>query len=183
LLLLRDRLSAAGPKIGTVVSGIREGLGSGRTVLPIAPVALGLGQRPNARWGRRRCFARWRSPEGVMSRTEGGGQMTETEDGRPRTEVTGGGRGQMRTVGISGTKSNERKDIELQGSAVVINLLFELQREFRGIQRVSAGRTLLLTDQIRRASRSDRGNLSEAWQKRPYVAHLSATDRCRWRTG
>ena len=55
----------------------------------------------------------------------------------------------------------------------VYKLAFELQQEiFNTSKRFPAEERYALTDQIRRASRSIGANLSEAWQKRLYVAHF-----------
>ena len=55
----------------------------------------------------------------------------------------------------------------------VYKLAFELQQEiFETSKRFPAEERYALTDQIRRASRSIGANLSEAWQKRLYVAHF-----------
>jgi four helix bundle protein len=55
----------------------------------------------------------------------------------------------------------------------VYKLAFELQQEiFKTSKRFPAEERYALTDQIRRASRSIGANLSEAWQKRLYVAHF-----------
>jgi four helix bundle protein len=52
-------------------------------------------------------------------------------------------------------------------------LAFELQQEiFETSKRFPAEERYALTDQIRRASRSIGANISEAWQKRRYVAHF-----------
>jgi four helix bundle protein len=50
---------------------------------------------------------------------------------------------------------------------------FELQQQiFELSKRFPAEERYALTDQIRRASRSIGANLSEAWQKRRYIAHF-----------
>jgi four helix bundle protein len=55
----------------------------------------------------------------------------------------------------------------------VYKLAFELQHEiFNTSKRFPAEERYALTDQIRRASRSIGANLSEAWQKRLYLAHF-----------
>jgi four helix bundle protein len=55
----------------------------------------------------------------------------------------------------------------------VYKLAFELQQEiFNTSKRFPAEERYALTDQIRRASRSIGANLSEAGQKRLYVAHF-----------
>ena len=55
----------------------------------------------------------------------------------------------------------------------VYKLAFELQQEIFQISKAfSAEERYALTDQIRRASRSVGANISEAWQKRRYVAHF-----------
>src|SRR6266496_1367533 len=55
----------------------------------------------------------------------------------------------------------------------VYQLAFELQQEiFETSKRFPAEERYALTDQIRRASRSIGANISEAWQKRRYVAHF-----------
>ena len=46
--------------------------------------------------------------------------------------------------------------------------IFEITKTFPGEEKYS------LTDQIRRASRSVGANLSEAWQKRRYIAHFTS---------
>jgi four helix bundle protein len=52
-------------------------------------------------------------------------------------------------------------------------LAFELQQEiFEASKLVPLEERYALTDQIRRASRSVGANVSEAWQKRRYVAHF-----------
>jgi four helix bundle protein len=66
----------------------------------------------------------------------------------------------------------------------VYKLAFELQQEIFQISKAfSAEERYALTDQIRRASRSVGANISEAWQKRRYVAHfISKLDGFRRRT-
>ena len=55
----------------------------------------------------------------------------------------------------------------------VYKLAFELQQEiFEVSKRFPAEERYALTDQIRRASRSIGANISEAWQKRRYIAHF-----------
>src|SRR6266853_5932552 len=55
----------------------------------------------------------------------------------------------------------------------VYKLAFEVQQKiFETSKRFPAEERYALTDQIRRASRSTGANLSEAWQKRLYVAHF-----------
>jgi len=55
----------------------------------------------------------------------------------------------------------------------VYKLAFELQQDiFETSKGFPAEERYALTDQIRRASRSIGANLSEAWQKRLYVAHF-----------
>jgi four helix bundle protein len=55
----------------------------------------------------------------------------------------------------------------------VYKLAFELQQEiFETSRSFPAEERYALTDQIRRAARSIGANLSEAWQKRRYVAHF-----------
>ena len=55
----------------------------------------------------------------------------------------------------------------------VYKLAFELQQNiFETSKRFPAEERYSLTDQIRRASRSIGANLSEAWQKRLYIAHF-----------
>ena len=55
----------------------------------------------------------------------------------------------------------------------VYMLAFELQQEvFELTKSFPKEERYALTDQIRRASRSIGANLSEAWQKRRYVAHF-----------
>jgi four helix bundle protein len=55
----------------------------------------------------------------------------------------------------------------------VYKLAFELQQEiFEASKRFPTEERYALTDQIRRASRSIGANLSEAWQKRLYIAHF-----------
>jgi len=55
----------------------------------------------------------------------------------------------------------------------VYQLAFDLQQEiFETSKQFPAGERFALTDQIRRASRSIGANLSEAWQKRLYIAHF-----------
>ena len=55
----------------------------------------------------------------------------------------------------------------------VYTLAFELQQEvFELTKSFPKEERYALTDQIRRASRSIGANLSEAWQKRRYVAHF-----------
>src|SRR5438874_13786007 len=55
----------------------------------------------------------------------------------------------------------------------VYKVAFELQQEIFAVsKRFPVEERYSLTDQIRRASRSIGANLSEAWQKRPYVAHF-----------
>lgn len=50
---------------------------------------------------------------------------------------------------------------------------FKLQQEiFELIKRFPYEELFSLTDQIRRSSRSIGGNISEAWQKRRYMAHF-----------
>ena len=50
-LLLRDRFPELEGKLETVVRGILEGLGQTRWLIPFAPAASGLGQRPDASLG------------------------------------------------------------------------------------------------------------------------------------
>src|SRR5213080_118137 len=55
----------------------------------------------------------------------------------------------------------------------VYKFAFELQQEiFDASNQFPSEERYSLTDQIRRASRSIGANLSEAWQKRRYVAHF-----------
>jgi four helix bundle protein len=55
----------------------------------------------------------------------------------------------------------------------VYKLVFALQQEiFEISKRFPADERYALTDQIRRASRSIGANISEAWQKRRYIAHF-----------
>jgi four helix bundle protein len=55
----------------------------------------------------------------------------------------------------------------------VYKLAFALQQEiFEISKRFPADERYALTDQIRRASRSIGANISEAWQKRRYIAHF-----------
>lgn len=55
----------------------------------------------------------------------------------------------------------------------VYKLAFEVQQEiFETSKRFPMEERYALTDQIRRASRSIGANISEAWQKRRYVAHF-----------
>jgi four helix bundle protein len=55
----------------------------------------------------------------------------------------------------------------------VYKLAFELQQEvFEISKRFPVEERYSLTDQIRRSSRSIGANVSEAWQKRRYVAHF-----------
>ena len=55
----------------------------------------------------------------------------------------------------------------------VYKLAFELQQNiFETSKRFPAEERYSLTDQIRRALRSIGANLSEAWQKRLYIAHF-----------
>ena len=55
----------------------------------------------------------------------------------------------------------------------VYKLAFELQQEiFELTKNFPREETYSLTDQIRRASRSVGANVSEAWMKRRYTAHL-----------
>ena len=55
----------------------------------------------------------------------------------------------------------------------VYKLAFEIQQGIFDIsKRFPAEERYALTDQIRRASRSIGANISEAWQKRRYVAHF-----------
>jgi len=52
---------------------------------------------------------------------------------------------------------------------------FELQQEIFELTKIFPKEELYaLTDQIRRASRSIGANLSEAWQKRRYIAHFTS---------
>ena len=55
----------------------------------------------------------------------------------------------------------------------VYKLAFETQQGILDIsKRFPREERYALTDQIRRASRSIGANISEAWQKRPYIAHF-----------
>ncbi len=55
----------------------------------------------------------------------------------------------------------------------IYKLAFALQQEiFEISKRFPVEERYALTDQIRRASRSTGANISEAWQKRRYVAHF-----------
>jgi four helix bundle protein len=55
----------------------------------------------------------------------------------------------------------------------VYQLAFELQQDlFKVTKAFPSDERYALTDQIRRASRSVGANISEAWQKRRYVAHF-----------
>jgi four helix bundle protein len=55
----------------------------------------------------------------------------------------------------------------------VYKLAFELQQEIFAVsKRFPVEERYSLTDQIRRSSRSMGANVSEAWQKRPYIAHF-----------
>jgi four helix bundle protein len=55
----------------------------------------------------------------------------------------------------------------------VDQLAFALQQEvFEASKKFPAAERFALTDQIRRAARSIGANISEAWQKRRYVAHF-----------
>jgi four helix bundle protein len=55
----------------------------------------------------------------------------------------------------------------------VYKLAFEVQQEIFEISgRFPPEERYALTDQVRRASRSIGGNISEAWQKRRYIAHF-----------
>ena len=55
----------------------------------------------------------------------------------------------------------------------VYKLAFEIQQGIFDIsKRFPAEERYALTDQIRRASRSIGANISEAWQKRRYIAHF-----------
>ncbi len=55
----------------------------------------------------------------------------------------------------------------------VYKLAFEVQQEiFEASKRFPAEERYALTDQVRRASRSIGANISEAWQKRRYLAHF-----------
>ncbi len=55
----------------------------------------------------------------------------------------------------------------------VYKLAFEVQQEiFEASKRFPAEERYALTDQARRASRSIGANISEAWQKRRYLAHF-----------
>jgi four helix bundle protein len=55
----------------------------------------------------------------------------------------------------------------------VYKLAFELQQEIFAVsKRFPVEERYSLTDQIRRSSRSIGANISEAWQKRPYIAHF-----------
>lgn len=55
----------------------------------------------------------------------------------------------------------------------VYKLAFEVQQEvFEITRRFPAEERYALTDQLRRAARSIGANISEAWQKRWYVAHF-----------
>ena len=57
----------------------------------------------------------------------------------------------------------------------VYKAAFELQQEIFEITKTfPREEPYSLTDQIRRASRSVGANLSEAWQKRRYVAHFTS---------
>ena len=55
----------------------------------------------------------------------------------------------------------------------VYKLAFELQQDFFAVsKRFPVVECYSLTDQIRRSSRSIGAKISEAWQKRPYIAHF-----------
>ena len=55
----------------------------------------------------------------------------------------------------------------------VYKLAFEVQQEISEVsKRFPAEERYALTDQVRRASRSIGANISEAWQKRRYLAHF-----------
>ena len=55
----------------------------------------------------------------------------------------------------------------------VYKVAFELQQEIFAVsKRFPVEERYSLTDQIRRSSRSIGANISEAWQKRPYIAHF-----------
>jgi len=55
----------------------------------------------------------------------------------------------------------------------VYKLAFEVQQEiFEASKRFPMEERYALTDQVRRASRSIGANISEAWQKRRYLAHF-----------
>jgi four helix bundle protein len=55
----------------------------------------------------------------------------------------------------------------------VYKLAFEVQQEiFETSKRFPAEERYALTDQVRRVSRSIGANISEAWQKRRYLAHF-----------
>jgi four helix bundle protein len=55
----------------------------------------------------------------------------------------------------------------------VYQLAFELQQQIFEISKpFPVDERYALTDQIRRASRSIGANISEAWQKRRYIAHF-----------
>lgn len=57
----------------------------------------------------------------------------------------------------------------------VYQLAFELQQEvFELTKSFPADERFSLTDQTRRSSRSIGANISEAWQKRRYVAHFTS---------
>ena len=61
----------------------------------------------------------------------------------------------------------------------VYTLAFELQQEvFELTKSFPKEERYALIDQIRRASRSIGANLSEAWQKRRYVAHFARPVKC-----
>lgn len=61
------------------------------------------------------------------------------------------------------------RDLKVYQAAVELQQkIFEITKTFPQEERYS------LTDQIRRASRSVGANLSEAWQKRRYVAHFTS---------
>ena len=55
----------------------------------------------------------------------------------------------------------------------VYKVAFELQQEIFAVsKRFPVEERYSLTDQIRRSSRSIGANISEAWQKRPYIAQF-----------
>ena len=77
--------------------------------------------------------------------------------------MTDGGR-QRREMG---ERISSFKDLRVH------KLAFELQQEvFEISKRFPAEERYALTDQVRRASRSIGANISEAWQKRRYIAHF-----------
>lgn len=93
----------------------------------------------------------------------------KTDDGQQNAENRYQWRKQDKTQ--KGTRMSER--IESYRDLNVYKLAFELQQEiFEMSKEFPSEERFSLTDQIRRSSRSIGANITEAWQKRRYIAQF-----------